>query len=66
MQPKGALNGQLGGIKLLLDVETFELSYSGKGSAGFKLVFSDVRDNPMVRQDGYLISPGQCFILYYS
>ena len=62
MQPKGALNGQLGGIKLLLDVESFDFSYSGKESYGFRVVFSDVRDNPMVRQDAYLISPGWNFI----
>jgi len=58
-QPRGAYNGQFGGIKLLLDVDSFDFSYTGKESVGFRLVFSDVRDKPMLRQDGYLISPGK-------
>ena len=58
-QPRGASNGQLGGIKLLLDVDSYDFSYTGKESVGFRLVFSDVRDKPMMRQDGYLISPGK-------
>ena len=58
-QPRGAYNGQFGGIKLLLDVDSFDTSFAGKESVGFRLVFSNVRDAPMVRQDGYLISPGK-------
>ncbi len=57
-QPRGSYNGQYGGIKLLLDVDSYDFSFTGKESAGFRLVFSDVRDKPMMRQDGYLISPG--------
>jgi hypothetical protein len=42
----------------VLDVESFDFSFSGKESFGFKLEFSDQRDKSIISQDGYLISPG--------
>jgi len=57
--PKGAQNGMLGGMKFLLDNELFDFSFTGKESAGFRIGFSDPRDKAMVKQDGYLISPGK-------
>jgi hypothetical protein len=56
--PKGAHSGQFGGITLLLDVESFEYSYTDKASVGLRIALSDQRDKPMITQDGYLISPG--------
>ncbi len=61
-QPKGSSNGQIGGIKFLLDVESFDFSFSGKESLGFRVEFSDQRDKSMIKQDGYLISPGMILI----
>ena len=57
--PKGAQNGMFGGIKLLLDNELFDFSFTGKESAGFRIGFSDPRDKAMIKQDGYLISSGE-------
>jgi hypothetical protein len=57
-QPKGSHNGQSGGIKFLLDVESFDFSFSGEESFGFRVDFSDQRDKSIIKQDGYLISPG--------
>jgi hypothetical protein len=56
--PKGAHSGQFGGITFLLDVESFEYSYTDKASVGLRIALSDQRDKPMITQDGYLISPG--------
>ncbi len=55
---KGAHSGQFGGITFLLDVETFEYSYTDKVTVGLKIAFSDQRDMAMITQDGYNISPG--------
>ena len=63
-QPKGSHNGQIGGMKFLLDVESFDFSFSGKESLGFRVEFSDQRDKSMIKQDGYLISPGMVFIKF--
>jgi hypothetical protein len=56
--PKGAHSGQFGGMTFLLDVESFEYSYTDKASVGLRIALSDQRDKPMITQDGYLISPG--------
>jgi len=48
----------MGGLKLVLDVESFDFTNSGKTSVGFRLEFSDQRDKSAVKQDGYYISPG--------
>ena len=56
--PKGSQNGEKGGIKFIVDVESFDFTYSGKESFGFRVEFSDQRDKSMIKQDGYLISPG--------
>ena len=63
-QPKGSTNGQIGGLKFVLDVESFDYTYSGKESLGFKIEFSDQRDMSIIKQGGYSISPGTFFILY--
>ena len=58
-QPKGSQSGMIGGIEFLLDVESFDYSYTGKDSVGFRFVLVDVRDQPMIKQDGYLIPPSK-------
>jgi len=56
--PRGSQNGQIGGLKFLLDVESFDFSFSGKESLGFIAEYSDHRDKSMINKDGYFISPG--------
>jgi hypothetical protein len=63
VQPKGSQNGEIGGLEVLLDVEKFEFTYSGKDSQGFRIAFVDQRDKPMIIQDGYLISTGNVIFL---
>jgi hypothetical protein len=57
-QPKGAKNGETGGLKFILDVESFDFTFSYRESFGFRIEFSDLRDKSTINQDGYLISPG--------
>jgi hypothetical protein len=59
LQPKGSKNGETGGLKLILDVESFDFTFSQRESFGFRVEFSDQRDKSMINQDGYLISPGK-------
>jgi hypothetical protein len=54
----------IGGIEVLLDVESFDYTYNGKDSVGFRFVFVNPGDQPMLNQDGYLIPPGEQFIAY--
>ena len=58
LQAKGSKNGLIGGLKLVLDVESFDFVHSGKTTVGFRLEFSDQRDKSTIRQDGCYISPG--------
>ena len=58
-QPKGSQSGQIGGIEFFLDVEGFDYSHNGNDSVGFRFVFVEQSDKPMLKQDGYLISPGK-------
>ena len=55
---KGSRNGENGGLKVLLDAESFDFSYSGKDSLGFRIAFTDQRDTALLMQDGYVISTG--------
>ncbi len=57
--PKGAKNGKLGGIKFLLDVESFDFYYTGKDTQGFRIAFTDQRDTATVKQNGYVIPTGE-------
>ena len=51
----------IGRIEVLLDVESFDYTYNGKDSVGFRFVFVNPGDQPMLNQDGYLIPPGEQF-----
>jgi hypothetical protein len=51
----------IGGIEVLFDVESFDYTYNGKDSVGFRFVFVNPGDQPMLNQDGYLIPPGKQF-----
>jgi hypothetical protein len=55
----GSHNGESGGIKILLDVETFDFTFSNTDSHGFRIVFGEQRDKQIITQDGYLLSTGK-------
>ena len=46
----------------MLDIEAFDHAYTGKESVGFRIAFSDIRDKPLIKQEGFLISPGKKII----
>ena len=62
----GSHNGESGGIKILLDVETFDFTFSNTDSHGFKIVFGNQRDKQIITQDGYLISTGKHKKFYFN
>jgi hypothetical protein len=43
------------GLRLLVDVETFEYSYFPSGSEGLNVALSDSRDRSIVRQQGAVL-----------
>ena len=57
--PLGAKNGEKRGLKLILDVETFEYAYFPRPNKGLKLSLADARDKAIVNQDGYYLKPGK-------
>ena len=52
------MNGEYGGIKLVLDVESFDSSYYGEDSSGFRIAFSDLRDKPLITRDSFMVPTG--------
>ena len=70
--PRGVQNGPKGGIKFVLDAETFAFAPMGQESVGFRTGFADTRDKPMIKQESFMISPGtyqrdlqlSCHIVY--
>lgn len=61
--PKGSQNGLKGGLKIMLDIEMFDYSFTGKQNSGFRIAFADPRDKALIKEDGYLISPGKSVYL---
>ena len=47
------------GLKLILDVESFDYAYYPRASRGFKLAIADARDKAVISQDGYYLKPGR-------
>ena len=56
--PKGSRNGRIGGVKFVLDLESFDYYFDGRVTSGFRIEFSDQRDTPLIKNAGYSISPG--------
>ena len=54
---KGAQSGTLGGLKLILDTESFDSAWAVLN--GVKIAFTDQRDLPVISHEGYLVSPGE-------
>jgi hypothetical protein len=57
--PRGAKNGLTYGLKILLDLESFDYAYFPRESQGFLVALSDAADQPVINQDGFYISPGE-------
>ena len=56
--PKGAKNGLQNGLKVVLDVESFDYAYFVRGAKGFRVAIADALDQAVVNQDGFYIAPG--------
>ena len=54
--PKGAKNGIKNGLKVILDVESFDYAYFPRGAKGFKVAMTDPRDKAVINQDGFLFT----------
>ena len=52
------LAGILNGLKLILDVETFDHAFEDRGAAGFRIALTDPRDQGLIYQDGSNVMPG--------
>ena len=46
------------GLKLIMDVESFDYAYFPRGSRGFKVALSDGRDKAVINQEGFYVAPG--------
>ncbi len=53
------MNGELGGLKFLLDAETFAFTNREKHSNGFRIAFSYPHDKHLLTHDSYFISTGK-------
>merc|ERR1719483_478817 len=50
--------GMENGLRLLVDVETFEYSFFPRGSEGLNIALANSRDRAVVTQQGFYIKPG--------
>ncbi len=48
--PKGAKNGLQNGLKLVLDVESFDYAYFIRGAKGFRVAIASALDQAVVNQ----------------
>jgi len=54
----GVRSGDINGLKVILDLEGYEYAYYPRGAKGVTVALADPRDRPVIRQRGFLISPG--------
>lgn len=57
--PPGTRNGENRGLKVVLDVESYDYAYFPRSAKGFKIAVVDARDKAVMQQDGYYIKPGK-------
>ena len=57
--PYGARFSVKRGVKIILDVESFDYAYFERGARGFKVALSDARDKAVINQEGYYVAPGK-------
>ena len=48
----------MNGLKLILDVETFDHAFDDRGAAGIRIALTDPRDQGLILQDGSNVMPG--------
>ena len=66
--PYGVRNGIQNGLRLVLDVESFDHTYFSTAAKGFKIAISNALDKPAINQAGLYLEPGnllQFFILKF-
>ena len=61
--PYGARFSVKRGVKIILDVESFDYAYFERGARGFKVALSDARDKAVINQEGYYVAPGKISFL---
>lgn len=64
--PKGSTNGIQGGLKFILDAETFNYAYLARGESGFRLSLTDPRDKPIINQNSFYISTGDKLMVAFE
>jgi hypothetical protein len=57
--PTRAKNGPRFGLKMILDLESFDYAYFPRESQGFLVALTDAADQPVINQDGFYLSPGE-------
>ena len=62
--PRGVRNGIQNGLKLLLDVESFDHAYFSTAAKGFKIAITNAMDKPVIDQAGLYIEPGIFTIIF--
>jgi hypothetical protein len=63
--PYGAKNSLRRGMKLMIDVESYDYAYHSRGSRGIKVALKDARDMAVISQDGFYVAPGILKILSF-
>ena len=48
----------MNGLKLILDMESFDYAYTDKGALGVRVALTDSRDQGLINQDGFNVMPG--------
>ena len=57
--PKGLTrNGIQNGLTVMIDVESYDYGFFERGSEGLRVAIEDSRDKPVIRQNGFYVSPG--------
>ena len=46
------------GLKVVLDVESFDYAYFVRGAKGLRVAIANALDQAVVNQDGFYIAPG--------
>ena len=57
--PKGVENGIQNGLKLVLDVETFDHAYTSRSAKGFRIALNNAADKPVINLSAQYVTPGK-------
>ena len=50
------------GLKLILDVETFDYAFTDRSGAGMRFALTDPRDQGLIHLDGSNVMPGLSYL----